>query len=301
MKDLCVFDIQRFALHDGPGIRTTIFTKGCPLDCQWCHNPESKSSKPQLRCLFKQCVGCGRCQEVCPTGAHHVWQNGHTIEFEKCIQCGACVDVCYYDVLKIYGVSKTTDEILKVVMRDRSFYENSGGGMTVSGGEPMAQFEPVLDLFKAAKERNLHTCLDTCGFAPTANYKKILPFVDIFLYDYKLTKEDKHVRYTGVKNGLIKENLNFLCSHGATVFLRCPIIPGINNDEEHFRAIATLSQKYENIKQVNIMAYHDMTKGKVEQIGEKYKLEEIKSVNNAEKKVLYTHLSQLGCLRLKES
>lgn len=301
MKDLCIFDIQRFAIHDGPGIRTTVFTKGCPLDCQWCHNPESKSFLPQLRYLSKNCTGCGRCRDVCPANAHHIDQNGHTVDFQLCNLCGSCVKACCFGALKIYGETKTTNEILDVVERDRAFYDKSGGGVTVSGGEPMVQLNPLLELLENAKKRRFHTCLDTCGFAPTKSYSKIRQFVDLFLFDYKITDPDKHLQYTGVRNDLILDNLDFLCSNGGTVFLRCPIIPDINDDDEHLRAIAALSCKYDAIKQVNIMAYHDMGRGKAKQIGSSYSLDETADMNNEAKQQLYLRLEDFGCTKLENS
>lgn len=299
---LTVFDIQRFALHDGPGIRTTIFVKGCPLDCLWCHNPESKSFHPQLSCLFKNCTGCGNCAAVCPNGVHKILADGtHEIAFDKCVQCGACVKACYNHVLKIFGTKMTSQELMETVLRDVSFYEKSGGGLTISGGEPMSQFEGTLEMMRLAKENGLHTCLDTSGFAPTERYEQIMPYVDRFLLDYKLTDAEKHKQYTGVPNDLIKKNLDFLCTHGAKISLRCPIIPGINDDDEHFAAIAALSQKYEAITEVNVMAYHDMAKGKVKHIGQSYALEDIKTVDKAGKEAMYGRLEKMGCLRLKES
>lgn len=299
---LTVFDIQRFALHDGPGIRTTIFVKGCPLDCLWCHNPESKSFHPQLSCLFKNCTGCGNCAVVCPNGVHRILEDGtHEIAFDKCVQCGACVKACYNHVLKIFGTKMTSQELMQTVLRDVSFYEKSGGGLTISGGEPMSQFEGTLEMMRLAKEKGLHTCLDTSGFAPTERYEQIMPYVDRFLLDYKLTDEEKHKQYTGVPNELIKKNLDFLCTQGVKLSLRCPIIPGINDDDEHFAAIAALSQKYEAITEVNVMAYHDMAKGKVKHIGQSYALEDIKTVDKAGKEAMYERLEKMGCLRLKES
>lgn len=299
---LQIFDIQRFALHDGPGIRTTIFVKGCPLNCLWCHNPESKRFQPQLSCLFKNCTSCGTCVSVCPNGVHSIDATGaHEIDFDRCQCCGACVEACYNKVLKIYGVKMSTEEMIKIVLRDVPYYERSGGGLTISGGEPMSQFDGTLELLKRAKEKGLHTCLDTSGFASTERYEQIMPYVDLFLLDYKLTDMEKHKTYTGVPNDLIKENLDMLCRNGALIYLRCPIIPGINDDDEHFAAIAMLSQKYESILQVNVMAYHDMAKGKVKHIGQTYALPELKTVDKAGKRQIYNRLEQMGCLRLAES
>lgn len=302
MSTLQVFDIQRFALHDGPGIRTTIFVKGCPLNCLWCHNPESKRFRPQLSCLYKNCTSCGRCVKACQNGVHSIDEDGHHhIAYERCVQCGRCVDECYNKALKIYGHPRDTQELLELVQRDEDFYKRSGGGLTISGGEPMSQFEGTKALMQKAKAAGLHTCLDTCGFAPTEKYQEIMQYVDLFLLDYKLTDEEKHKKYTGVDNTLIKKNLKFLCENGASLFLRCPVIPGINDDDEHFAAIAALSRKYPAIKQVNIMAYHDMAKSKAVQIGAEYALSDLKTVEKEQKEQLYHRLEALGCLRLQES
>lgn len=302
MSTLQVFDIQRFALHDGPGIRTTIFVKGCPLDCLWCHNPESKRFRPQLSCLYKNCTSCGRCVKACPNGVHRIDAEGHHhIAYEKCIQCGRCVDECYNKALKIYGHPRDTQELLELIQRDADFYRRSGGGLTISGGEPMSQFEGTKELLQKAKDAGLHTCLDTCGFAPTEKYQEIKQYVDLFLLDYKLTDREKHKKYTGVDNTLIKKNLKFLCENGASLFLRCPVIPGINDDDEHFAAIAALSRQYSAIKQVNIMAYHDMAKSKAVQIGTEYALSDLKTVEKEQKEELYHRLEAHGCLRLQES
>ena len=294
-KTLTVFDIQRFALHDGPGIRTTVFLKGCPLDCLWCHNPESKKSRPQLGLLRKNCVGCGKCASVCEKGVHSFTADGsHEVDFELCDACGECVKACPNSALKIYGKPMTVKDILKTVVRDRDFYDRSGGGLTVSGGEPMAQFEGLKVLLEAAKESGIHVCLDTSGQAATEKYAAIAPYVDLFLFDYKLTDPDTHRIYTGADNSLILKNLDYLCRSGSKVFLRCPIIPGVNNDDLHYRGIAELSRKYDGIVQVNLMTYHDMAKGKAEQIGERYALPEIKTIANDEKKLIYDKVAALG-------
>ncbi len=302
MKELTVFDVQRFALHDGPGIRTTIFVKGCPLDCVWCHNPESKRREPQLGFLEKKCIGCGKCVTACENNVHKISEQGvHEIDYRKCKTCGKCVDACLEKALKIYGTKMTAEEIMDIVMKDADFYRTSGGGLTVSGGEPMLQYPALLNLLQKAKEKNLHVCLDTCGQAQTEKYAEIAKYVDLFLFDYKITDADEHKRYTGVDNKKILENLDYLCTHGKDVFLRCPIIPGINDKAEHYRAIAELSEKYEAVRQVNLMTYHDMAKGKSAQIGERYELSDIKTIEKEEKYKIYEQVESYGCTKLYES
>lgn len=302
MAELMVFDLQRFALHDGPGIRTTVFLKGCPLDCIWCHNPESKKSRAQLSFLEKKCTDCGRCQAVCPHSVHRVdGSDSHKIDFDRCVQCGKCVGVCPSQALKIFGKRMSSEEILKIVMQDQDFYQRSGGGLTVSGGEPMLQFHALLELLQKAKEKGLHVCLDTSGQATEEQYKTVSEFVDLFLLDYKTTDSGEHKRYTGVDNHMILNNLDYLCRHGSHVYLRCPIIPGINDHETHYRNIAELSCKYKEIEQVNLMTYHDMAKGKAVQIGEEYALSDIKTIGAEEKKRIYSQVEAYGCLWLQDS
>ena len=301
MKKLMVFDIQRYALHDGPGIRTTIFLKGCPLSCQWCHNPESQKLRPQLGFLQKDCIGCRQCEAVCPNGVHSFADGIHQIDFKACAWCGKCASQCIPRAIRIYGQERTAEELAELACRDRTFYESSGGGLTISGGEPMVQFPALMELLQEAKKRGLHICLDTCGYAPQENYEAAAQYTDLFLFDYKLTDPEKHKRYTGVSNALILSNLDFLCSMGKDVYLRCPIIPGINDDAEHLSAIAGLSRRYERIRQVNVMAYHDMAKGKAKQFGVEYPLAGLKTVEKEEKKKLEERLRQLGCTKLFNS
>lgn len=299
MNELVIFDLQRFALHDGPGIRTTVFLKGCPLDCVWCHNPESKSRKSQLGFLEKKCTLCGRCESVCSNHVHTVREGIHSIDFEQCVLCGECVKACLSQSLKIFGQRITGDAIMETVMKDWDYYERSGGGLTISGGEPMMQFEPLKNFLRLSKEKGLHVCLDTCGQAPTKNYLEIAPYVDIFLFDYKMTDADNHKRYTGTDNQLILKNLDALCNAGSDIYLRCPIVPGINMNNQHYRGISLLSKKYPQIKQVNLMPYHDMAKGKSGQIGKEYALSNLKTMDTQQIEAVYKKVDEFGCLNLK--
>ena len=301
MKNLCVFDIQRTAYHDGPGIRTTVFVKGCPLNCVWCHNPESKKFEPQLACIFNKCTSCGTCVKVCKNSVHSIENGEHKINFSKCTLCEACVRACLPHAMKIYGQAVTSRELIETARKDEAFYRASGGGLTVSGGEPMAQFEGTLELLREAKAAGLHTCLDTSGFAPAKNFEAIMPYVDIFLFYYKMSDPAKHWKYTGVSNELIFSNLAFLNRSGKELFLRCPIIPGLNDNDEHLCEITRLSNTYRYISQVNIMAYHEMAAGKVRQIGESYPLAHIKTMERSEKQKIYERLIAMGCTKLSES
>jgi pyruvate formate lyase activating enzyme len=270
-----VFNVQKFCVNDGPGIRTTVFIKGCPLNCLWCHNPESKNIKPELLFRADKCTLCGRCVPACPQGCHEVTAEGHVFNREKCISCGKCTDTCFADALEIAGKEWTADEVIKEVMKDEAFYKNSGGGMTLSGGEPMLSFDFTMELLKKGKEKGLHICMETCGFADSEKYKAVAPYVDIFLWDYKITNSEEHKKYTGVPNDLILKNLFMLDEMGAKTILRCPIIPTVNDTEEHFSGIADTANKLKNIIEVNVEPYHPLGKGKSEQLGKEYALTDL--------------------------
>jgi len=301
MKDIMVFDIQRFSLHDGPGIRTTIFLKGCPLHCLWCHNPESQSIDPQLGFLSRNCILCGQCETICNRKVHHVTPDGHKIDFNRCKVCGECVEACYNRALKIFGKRYSVEELIRIALQDTIFYSGSGGGITISGGEPMLQFDALEDLLKAAKEHGLHVCLDTSGASSAEKYLRIMPFVDIFLYDYKVTGKEAYRTYTGADEDVILGNLDMLCREGAKIILRCPIIPSVNDTEEHYLKIAELSNRYNSIIEVNPMPYHDMAKGKVDQIGMEYKLHKLKTIDEEQKGCIFRKLQSAGCVKAAES
>lgn len=299
--ELVVLDIQKYALHDGPGVRTTVFLKGCPLTCIWCHNPESQNVQPQLGCIYKDCVGCGNCETVCTEQVHSFAKGKHLVDFQACVGCGRCVEECYSRALRMYGTYMDSESVVKKALEDFDYYQNTGGGITISGGEPMMQYSQLLELLKVAKKAGLHVCLDTCGQAPTKHYIEISKYVDLFLFDYKLTDADQHQKYTGVSNQLILENIHALGEEKAAMFLRCPIIPDINDNEEHLQAIAKLSNTYESIREVNLMFYHDMAKGKSAQVGIEYELEGLKTVEETYKYKIEEQLKSYGCDKLHKS
>ena len=275
MKTGTIFNIQKFCINDGPGIRTTVFLKGCPLNCLWCHNPESKAAYPEILYNNAKCIRCGACAAICPEQRHSIADGIHTLERNGCKRCGKCTDICMTGALETAGYSVTTDEVLKKVMQDAIFYQNSGGGMTLSGGEPMAQFSFIKELITKAKENGLHTCMETCGYAPWELYREIAPLIDIFLFDYKLTDPDLHKQYTGVSNELILENLHRLDEIGSSIVLRCPIIPTINDTEDHFKGIAETANKLQHIIEINIEPYHPMGNGKASMLDRTYELEHL--------------------------
>jgi pyruvate formate lyase activating enzyme len=262
-----VFDIQRFSLHDGPGIRTTVFLQGCPLRCAWCHNPEGIAAEPLLSFVPDRCIGCGRCLELCPQGAHRLGGSGHVLDRERCVLCGACAEECWGGALQMVGREVTVAEVLGQVLRDRPFYGTSAGGMTLSGGEPTHQVEFTASLLKAAGEEELHCCVETCGFAPYERLERLRPDVDLWLFDWKESDPERHRELTGSSNRTIRSNLRRLHQAGAGIRLRCPIIPGVNDREEHFGGIAELARALPGIQGVELIAYHALGEGKLRRFG----------------------------------
>ena len=280
-----VFDIQRFSIHDGPGIRTTVFLKGCPLNCLWCHNPESKSKNPEVMLHKNSCIGCGECVKACESKLHSFTDDGHIIDRESCKKCGKCANACVSGALTVSGSEMTVDEVFREVMRDKSFYDNSGGGVTVSGGEPLMQSDFCYELLSLAKEQGISTACETSGFGKWENIERLASYIDIFLWDYKETSPELHKKYTGVDNSLILENLCKLDALRASIVLRCPIIPGLNDREEHFKGIADTANRYSSIMRVEIEPYHSLGKGKATAIGKDYPLADLKSVSKDDAKV----------------
>ena len=252
-----VFDIQRFSLHDGPGVRTLVFLKGCPLRCKWCHNPEGLLPTPQLMYKQKKCIGCGDCIKVCPTNAHFMENDFHGYNRELCINCGLCAEVCCSEALTMSGKEMTVDEVLNQVMRDSVYYKDQGG-ITLSGGEPMMQADFAYELLKEAKNRGLTTCIETCGYASAQAYNKIAEYTDLFLFDYKVTGEELHKEMTGVSLKVILDNLRMLDKKGCKIILRCPLIPQVNVNEKHIKGIAEVANSLKNIQQIHLEPYHDM-------------------------------------------
>ena len=254
-----VFGIQHFSIHDGEGIRSNVFLKGCPLRCLWCHNPEGLSAQIGIQYIQNKCRGCGRCG--------YIFKNMHDLYIKSEEEKQAYAAQCVYGALESVGKWMTVTEVIDDVMKDLRFFKESDGGITVSGGEPMLQHEFTLALLKEAKKRGIQTAMETSGFASLKQYKQVLPYVDEFLWDYKETDETKHKEFTGVSNQRILENLDALYKDGANIILRCPIIPGLNDTEEHFRGIAKRSRQMKNLKGVELMPYHKFGVAKDARIG----------------------------------
>ncbi len=268
-----IFDIQRFSIHDGPGIRTTVFLKGCPLNCLWCGNPESISLQPQLSYLADKCIACAACLTACPEKALSSDENGKAkLDREQCTNCGDCAAECDPKALEMVGREATVDEVMDVVWRDRDYYKASGGGMTLSGGDPVFQSRFAETLLRGAKARGFHRCVETSGYALWGVLRSLVPHVDLWLYDYKETDSRLHERFTGKPNTLIVENLQRLHDAGAKILLRCPMIPQHNARKEHLDGIAKLAQRLPKLEGVELLPYYDLWRAKLKRLGLKSRL-----------------------------
>lgn len=264
-----IFNIQKFSIHDGPGIRTTVFFKGCPLQCIWCHNPESQNLGKEILYDKNKCTLCGSCIKICQNNAIELKDNDLEINMDKCTFCGDCTVCCINSAKQIAGKEYTVDEVMKEVLKDRVFYKNSKGGVTLSGGEPLIYAAFVEELLMELKKENIHTAVDTCGAVDFKVLERISKYTDLFLYDIKSMDEEKHILYTGVSNKNIIENLIKLSKIHNNINLRLPIIEGINADENHIFEILKLI-KNTNIKKINLLPYHDIAMHKYEKLGRKY-------------------------------
>ncbi len=270
-----VFNIMRFAVNDGPGIRTTVFLKGCPLRCLWCHNPESILPGPELFIRTDRCIRCGACLEVCEHGAIRGGEDAFMTVRELCTRCGHCVDACWADARELVGREMTTEEVLEAISRDTVFHDESGGGVTFSGGEPLLQHEFLLSVLQGCRARGIHTAVDTSGYAAPAVLDAVAEVADLFLYDVKLFDEERHRRFTGVSNRLILENLRRLTARGAAVIVRIPLIPGINDDEGNIREIGEFVASLRGISEIDVLPYHDTGLAKYDRLGRVYGLRDV--------------------------
>ncbi|SEO86621.1 glycyl-radical enzyme activating protein [Propionispora vibrioides] len=265
-----VFDIERFAIHDGSGIRTVVFLQGCPLRCPWCANPESWHIETRLMYIKSKCVACGRCASVCPVDAIKLSDNRLNIDRRACTTCGACVEVCPHNALYLAGKVMTTSEILRIVMRDHDYYRNSGGGITLSGGEPFFQFQGALALLRESKEAGLHTAVETTGQVNPLQFCQAIPLVDQFLFDLKHCDPVILKEFTGGDLSLIKQNLQAAAEQKAEmIILRVPVVPGFNNNQDTIDGIYKIALE-NNISTVHLLPYHTLGKSKFAQLGLEY-------------------------------
>jgi pyruvate formate lyase activating enzyme len=271
-----IFDIRQYSLHDGPGVRTTVFFKGCPLACRWCCNPESQGAQPELVWVGDRCLGCGLCLKACPRDALATAADGaREIDRRRCDCCGQCAESCPGDALNLVGRRMTVAEVLAEVMRDALYFEASGGGLTLSGGEPLAQPDFAAELLRRYKreEKGGHTAVETCGFAAWPVLARLAPDVDLFLYDLKHMDPDEHRRMTGRGNALILDNARRLAAAGHGLVIRLPLIAGVNDRREHLEAAADFARSLPGVSRIDLLPYHRLGEPKYRRLGKAYALE----------------------------
>jgi len=290
MEKGVIFDIKNFSIHDGPGIRTTVFFKGCPLRCLWCSNPESQKAKPELMIYPERCVGCGKCIVVCPTGAAKL---GQTIR-EKCIGCGRCVEACLNTARKLIGRWVTSEDVVKEVVKDKVLYSKSGGGVTLGGGEVVMQQKFAVEILKMCQEQGIHTVLDTSGYCKWDIFSEILRYVDLVYFDIKCIIPEKHLELTGVDNDTILTNLKKMEELGKNFSIRMPIIPGYNSSEEILNATGEYLRELKSDFIVFLLPYHAYGKAKYERLNLEYKLGEIKNLTKEDLMPIKNKLEKYG-------
>ncbi len=289
-----IFAVKPFEIHDGDGVRTTVFFKGCPLRCRWCHNPEAFTEAPQLSFSPDLCRACGLCAAVCPTGAQSLRNGVHTFERADCKACGVCVKVCEARALRLYGENaESPASLADRLARDKRFFDASGGGVTLSGGEPLMQADFCAELLKNLKALSINTAVDTCGFVKREVFDRVIPYTDTFLYDVKAFDEDVHLRCTGVPNGLILDNLRYLDSRGCRIEVRIPYVPGYNDDQlpKIGRFLAGLSR----IVRVRVLPYHSFAEDKYRSLGMTFPTASVRVPDRAEIDEAVRLLRDMGC------
>ncbi len=262
-----IFNLQRFSLHDGPGIRTTVFLKGCNARCAWCHNPESMAAEPQISVNLAQCTGCGECGRVCPRGAHVFDDATRRLDMANCNACGACADACPLGLITRIGQRVTPGEILATLLRDKPYYDRSGGGVTFSGGEPTLQFDFLVAMLGLCHKHGLHTVLETNGLVAPARLDALAPLVDLFLLDFKLSDDALHRHYTHFSNAAPLAALARLNQLQKPVILRAPVIPGVSDTPEHFATLRRLKSEHPVVQRVDLMPYHAIGNAKWSNLG----------------------------------
>lgn len=274
-RDGLIFKISRCSTEDGPGIRTTVFFKGCPLKCIWCHSPQSQGHEPEIAFHENRCIRCGACVKTCPEEAQIISQTERTVLWDKCNVCGECIKVCPTGALDMIGQYVTVKEVIEVVKKDILYYKNSGGGVTFSGGEPTAQAHFLNNCLKRCRELDIHTAVETCGFVRWPTLEKMLPLIDLFLYDIKIVGNEKHKQLTGVNNELILENLKRIDEHEKAIWIRVPLITGCNDSPENISQIAEFVKTLKNVAGVSLLPYNTASGANYLSIGRKYELKDL--------------------------
>ncbi len=287
-----IFNIMRFSLHDGPGIRTTVFLKGCPLNCWWCHNPESQSRCPEVMYAEERCLRCGDCVSACQHGAL-TFDGVPVRNADLCSQCGECAERCLCGARRFVGESITIENLIQQVRRDLVFFEESGGGVTFSGGEPLLQPEFLESALKACKAEGIHAAVDTCGFAKPEIFSRIAAIADLLLFDLKLVDPARHREFTGVSNEIILENLSIAAKAGRPVIVRIPVIPGINDDEANIAGTMEILANL-GLKHLHLLPYHEVGTDKYQRLGSEYRLSGLEAPTAQKMKELSDQFSQAG-------
>ena len=296
MKKAFVFNIQKFSIHDGQGIRTVVFLKGCPLRCLWCANPESHEMQPQLSVVPSHCIGCGVCRQTCPNRAVSFGEKGVRIDRSLCRRCGLCAKECYSRALKVMGQEMTVGEVFHKIEQDAVFYKNSGGGYTLSGGEPLLQDEFCLELADRCTQAGIRGAIETSGFGRTDNFIQLSRKLELIFFDLKHMDDARHKALTGVSNVSILENLRAIQEEGPEIVIRTPVIPGLNDSADNIGATARLCAELKSVRALELLPYHQLGEHKYESLGQDYKLPEtpkpareqvlelVKTANNIMKK-----------------
>ena len=265
-----IFNIQRFSIHDGPGIRTTVFLKGCNLRCLWCHNPESVQKRPEVQFFPEKCLACGSCSAVCPHDAQLQQDNQRVYQRELCQVCGKCIDECFSDALVLSGEERGVEDILAEIRKDEEYFRSSGGGVTFSGGEPLLQPDFMHEILTECRKLGLHCAVDTAGNVAWQTFARIAPLTDLFLYDVKAFHAPIHRAATGVGNRLILENLKRLAGLGKPIWVRIPVIPGINDEPDEILEIARFLQPLKAVEWVELLPFHSLGAEKYASLGREY-------------------------------